>query len=199
MHRSRRFLILVLAFGLLTAACGDDADPDTTAGDDPSSSDATDASDPSTDASDPAVSGPAPSDDDPIPVEPDGGIGDSPFGSVPFFGANDDQCVSPTLTNSADDGDLLSAAIDCFFAEYDADTPVVLDVSVPTVEGDPIYHRYLYDGEGVTIVIDNRADTFGSGAVIAERCETLAAGDFLPVGGNCVDINDHPGFPEAEG
>ena len=137
--------------------------------------------------------------DQPIPVEPDGGIGDAPLGSVPFFGGNDTICPSLTVFNDADDEQTVRAASQCFLEAVDADTPVVWDVAIPTIEGDPIYHRFHFTGDDIAIVRDDRADLFGSGGVEAQRCAAVTTAEFewLPVGVDCESI-DHPGFPEAE-
>lgn len=137
--------------------------------------------------------------DEPIPVEPDGGIGDTPLGDIPFFGSNDTLCPSLVLTNDIDDPAKMRAAVPCLLDAVDAGTPVVWDVSIPTVEGDPIYHRFHFDGDEVVIVRDDRADTFGVGTVRAERCASLTwpEEERLPVGVECVSA-EHPGFPEAE-
>jgi hypothetical protein len=176
----RFHLSLLFVAVVLVAACGDE----------PSTETGSDDVDPVTTA---ALS------DDPIPVEPDGGIGDTPLGDIPFFGANDTLCPSLTLANDADDEQTARDAGKCFLDAVGAGTPVVWDVSIPTIEGDPIYHRFHFTGDDVVIVRDDRADTFGSGSVQAERCSSVSASDaeWLPVGVDCTPT-DHPGFPEAE-
>lgn len=134
--------------------------------------------------------------DSPMPVEPDGGIGDSPLGTVPFFGGNDTICPSTTLRNELDDETVVATAVDCFMAAYEAGTPLVWDLSRPTVEGDPIYHRFFFDGESVTIVVDNRLDAFGSPQIDARSCGSVVRGAGMPEGIDCTPI-EHRGFPEA--
>ncbi len=109
------------------------------------------------------------------------------------FAENDSQCASPTLTNDNGDDELLETAIECLFTELDAGNPVTVDMSIPTVEGDPIFHRYEFDGTDVLTIVDNRLDEFGEGVVIAERCTSLVRGQWLPQGTNCEPV-DHPGF-----
>ena len=138
-------------------------------------------------------------DDPPTAAEPGGGIGDTPLGEVAFFGADETVCESTVLANEVDDEARVREAGQCFLDAVDAATPLVWDVSVPTVEGDPIYHRFHYTGDDVLIVVDSRADTFGSGAVDARWCASVRrdSGGWLPVGEDCVGV-DHPGFADAE-
>lgn len=183
-----RRLLLLFALALTIAACGgDDSTTEVSSDDEP----------PVVDDAAPTTSEPAV--DEPIPVEPDGGVGDTPLGGVPFFGGNDTICPSLTLFNDADDERAARSASQCFLDAVDADTPVVWDVSIPTIEGDPIYHRFHFTGDDIVIVRDDRADTFGSGTVQAQRCAAVTMNEFewLPVGIECDPI-DHPGFPEAE-
>ena len=135
---------------------------------------------------------------EPIPVEQDGEAADTVRGDVASFGADDTRCPSLTLNNEADDEQIARAASLCVLDALGAGVPVVWDVSIPTVEGDPIYHRFDFAGADVVIVRDDRADTFGSGSVRAERCAAIEARDaeWLPVGVDCEPI-DHPGFAEA--
>lgn len=191
--RARRLgLSAALLLALVGAACGSDGEETVAAAGDPT---------PTTETPIPVEpdGGIGDEADDPIPVEPDGGIGDSPFASVPFFGGNDDQCASVTLANEPGDDALRQEALDCFFAEYDAGNPVVVDLAIPTVEGDLVYHRYAFDGSATTIVVDYRLDAFsGGGGVDARTCAAVEPGDFLPTGIDCTPIADHPGFPEAD-
>lgn len=121
----------------------------------------------------------------------------SSFGDSAPFASNDDRCTSAMLRNELDDEQVLDTALDCFFAEYDAGIPVTIDIAVPTVEGDPILHRYRFDGEFVLIVIDSRADEFGNGSVGARLCDSVERGTRLPEAVGCTNV-DHPGFPEAD-
>ena len=115
------------------------------------------------------------------------------------FGADDGRCPSLTLSNDLDDEERARAGTACFLEVVEGGTPIVWDVSVPTVEGDPIYHRFDFTGDDVLLVVDDRADTFGSGSVRAQRCGSVAAaqGEWLPVGVDCAPT-DHPGFVDAE-
>ncbi len=174
---------------LLATACGSDAEPVSTAPDTPATSL------PDVGAPDGDIDG-----DDQIPVEPDGGIGDTPFGEVPFFGGNDEQCASTVLNNEESDQANLKAGAECFIAELEAGTPVIWDLNQATVEGDPIFTRHIFDGDAVWLLNDDRADEYGSGSVRSERCESAELGSWGIVGATCVDA-EYPGFagfPEAE-
>ena len=120
----------------------------------------------------------------------------SQFGDSASFASNDSRCPSVRLSNEADDQEVLTAAIECFFDEYDAGRAVTVDFDIPTVEGDSIYHRYRYDGETVLIVEDTRADEYGTGYIRARSCERVEGTDWLPEGYDCSQVA-HPGFPEA--
>ena len=187
-----RRLLFLLILAVSVAACGDE-DPatDVTTGHDDEPRVTADA--------EPTATTTMPPDDEPIPVEPDGGIGDTPLGGVPFFGGNDTICPSLRLMNDPNDLGTAREASPCFLDAVDEGVPVVWDVVLPTIEGEPIYQRFHYTGDDVLIVRDFRADTFGSGGVRAERCASVAMGeaDWLPVGVDCVST-DHPGFPEAD-
>jgi hypothetical protein len=126
-----------------------------------------------------------------------GSVPPSQFGDSAPFASNDDQCASASLGNEPDDDIVLGRALDCLFTEYDAGNPVTIDIAVATVEGDPIFHRYRYDGETVLIVEDSRADEFGTGSVRARICEDIVRGRRLPESDNCERVS-HPGFPEAD-
>lgn len=112
------------------------------------------------------------------------------------FGSEDNQCPSTTLHNEIDDDRILAAAVNCFFAEYDAGRPVVWDLDIPTVEGDPIYYRFDFDGDTVTIIADNRLDTFGTPHIEARRCAQVERNNSVPQGVNCDPI-EHDGFVAA--
>lgn len=179
-------LAVVVALSLGAAACGSDSEPVT-------------ASDPG------ATEAPAPEttdvpSEDPIPVEPDGGIGDTPLGQIPFFGANDDQCQSTILRNESTDQDKVTVGAECFLAELEAGNPVVWDLNQPTVEGDPIFIRHFFDGESIWILTDDRADEFGSGRTTSQRCESAELSNWGVAGASCVidDSSGFAGFPEAE-
>ncbi len=109
-------------------------------------------------------------------------------GLDPSFAANDDACPAVQLANEDDDQVLLAGAIDCLRSEIEGGRSVVADVAIPTVEGDPIYHRYAYDGEKVLVLVDSRADTYGSGSVTASECESLADVGTPPLGEDCVSV-----------
>lgn len=126
-----------------------------------------------------------------------GSVPSSQFGDSAPFASNDEQCASASLGNEPDDDEVLSEALDCLFAEYDAGNPVTIDIAVATVEGDPIFHRYRYDGDTVLIVEDSRADEFGAGSVRARVCADIVRGRRLPDSNDCERVN-HPGFPEAD-
>ncbi len=118
------------------------------------------------------------------------------------FGADDRRCTSIALSNSPEDADLVDEFGDCLAAAYLAGVPFTADVSRPTVEGDPIYTHFAYDGETVLIVTDNRLDQFGTGTVTAEQCAELIFaplvrfGDWMPMGEDCTE-QPHGGFVES--
>lgn len=114
----------------------------------------------------------------------------------PIFATADTTCESAVLTNDDGDEQALATAVDCLFREIEAGSPVTVDLNIASVEGDPIYHRYAYDGETVLIVEDNRADEFGTPVIRAQECQRLVRTDWVPVGEDCAGI-DHDGFPEA--
>lgn len=101
------------------------------------------------------------------------------------FGDHSEPCAPTVLTNGDDDRRILSDGVDCFLAEYDAGRPVVWDVSVPTVEGDPIVSRYDFDGTTTIITTDYSFDHFGSGGVTEEHCTGVVPTDWLPRGTGC--------------
>jgi len=115
---------------------------------------------------------------------------------VASFAEFDEVCSSPKLTNDEDDALILGVATTCFFSELDAGMPIILDVDLPTVEGDSMFFRYDFDGDTVLIVEDTRLDTFGRGTVIAQRCETVIATDHMPEGVGCEPV-EHGGFVQA--
>lgn len=62
----------------------------------------------------------------------------------------------------------------CLLDAFAAGEPAHLDVESPTVEGDPIYHRYTVVGpEIVEVRTDTTHDRFGSPGIITERCTSL--------------------------
>lgn len=115
----------------------------------------------------------------------------------PDFGANDMECVSAVLRNELEDEVILAEFESCLLGEVEAGRPVTADVRALTVEGDPIWYRYSFDGELVLVIFDNRADTFGRGTVDAQECTGLEPAGGLPRGQGCVDIT-MPGFPEVD-
>lgn len=123
-------------------------------------------------------------------------IGDDEPESAVSFGGEDQQCPSVKLANEADDQQVLQEAIKCFLAVMESGDPIVMDVDRPTVEGDSIFYRYDFDGASVLLVRDTRLDTFGAGAVEAERCESIVSTNGLPEGVQCTPV-DHPGFVDA--
>jgi len=116
---------------------------------------------------------------------------------VPIFGTEDTACVSTQLANEESDQAKLAEVVDCLRSEIAAGRPVTVDIVTPTGEGDPIYHRYAYDGERVLIVTDSRADEFGRGTVEARLCRGLRATQFLPQEIDCSRTSAD-GFPEAD-
>ena len=114
----------------------------------------------------------------------------------PIFGTADTTCTSVVLSNDDGDEQILNRAVDCLFGEIEAGNVITVDFSIPTVDGDPIYYRYAYDGDTVLTVQDNRADEFGAPTILAQQCKSLERTDWTPEGTDCVGIA-HDGFPEA--
>lgn len=99
------------------------------------------------------------------------------------FGEAAEPC--PPVLSQRDQGAVDDGAI-CFISEVSAGNPVVWDVLSWTDEGDPIPIRYEFDGDRVTITTDSTRDSFGSGDVIRERCDTVVRGQGLPRGVDCT-------------
>lgn len=111
---------------------------------------------------------------------------------VPVFGTDPGPCGVTVLTNDVDDQATLAAAVSCAIAEVDAARVFTWDLLVPTVEGDPILHRFVGDGDGVVVTIDTTRDSFGSRSVLVQVCETIDDTGSVPVG---VDCSDSTGVP----
>lgn len=101
------------------------------------------------------------------------------------FGERSEPCPATVLINGAGDDRKLKDGSDCLMAEFDAGRPVVWDVLVPTVEGDPIPTRFAFDGDVVTITSDFSRDSFGNSGVEQLRCAGLRRTDRLPEGIDC--------------
>lgn len=101
------------------------------------------------------------------------------------FGDQSEPCPATVLTNGSDDDQKIDDGADCLMTEFEAGRPVVWDVLVPTVEGDPIPTRYAFDGDSVTITTDFSRDTFGGGGVDQQRCDGLRRTSRLPEGVDC--------------
>lgn len=101
------------------------------------------------------------------------------------FGETAEPC-SPVLSQR-DQGAVDDGAA-CFISEVSAGNPVVWDVMSWTDEGDPIPIRYEFDGDKVTITTDSTRDTYGSGDVIRERCDSVVGGSGLPLGVDCTSV-----------
>lgn len=121
-----------------------------------------------------------------------------PPATATIFGAEDTVCESVRLRNEDDDQAKATSATDCLLAEIEAGRAVTVDIASITVEGDPIYMRYVFDGETTLFVTDNRADAFGRGSVQASRCSSVQRSSWFPEGVDCMPA-EHPGFPEAVG
>ncbi len=134
-----------------------------------------------------------------IPAPPTTGESPSPegsvFGSGRIFGANDDQCpsTSVTIVDWPEAEDLVLLGQECFERSVNAGFPVIWDLAVPTVEGDPIFTRHLYDGNTVWLLRDNRADRYGSPKLEASKCEGYGPTRFGLDGLGCKP-SDYPGF-----
>jgi hypothetical protein len=105
------------------------------------------------------------------------------------FGIQGEPCAPTVLRNEPDDEQIARAGSTCFLSEAEAGRPVVWDVLVPTVEGDPIPRRYDFDGRTFTITVDATRDEFGNSGVSVVRCEVVAAGRFLPEWSDCDDAS----------
>ena len=102
------------------------------------------------------------------------------------FGEQSEPCPATVLTNDAEDDQKTDDGTDCLMTEVEAGRPVVWDVLVPTVEGDPIPTRYAFDANVVRITTDSSRDTFGSGGVVEQRCDGLRRTSRLPEGVDCT-------------
>ncbi len=111
---------------------------------------------------------------------------------APVFGAAPGPCGVTVLTNDPGDSEALRAAVDCALAQVDARSAFTWDVLLPTVEGDPILHRFAGDGEMVTITTDTTRDVFGSPSVVVQECETIDDTGFVPLGVDCIDAAGVP-------
>lgn len=111
-----------------------------------------------------------------------------PLPATKAFGEYRDVCAPTVLDNDVVDDDAqLAPGASCFLGEYEAGRPTVWDVLYPTVEGDPIVTRYDFDGTIVKITTDHTFDNFGSNGVIEQRCASVTASDWLPVGIDCTE------------
>ncbi len=116
------------------------------------------------------------------------GTGGSRADGEKVFGEAPESCPAAVLLNGGGDQNAEEQA-DCFMAEFEAGRPVVWDVVVSTVEGDPIPIRYEFDGEVVTITSDSSFDTFGSGEVDVQVCDGVRRADRLLEGVDCKSSN----------
>lgn len=102
------------------------------------------------------------------------------------FGDHASPCAPTVLSNGPDDPEIAERGPACLLAEFEAGRPVVWDVLVPTVEGDPIVTRYEFDGTAITITTDYSFDTFGSGGVTEQHCTAIRPSNWLPEGVSCT-------------
>ncbi len=112
------------------------------------------------------------------------------------FGERSGPCGPTVLTNGNDNQTVLAAGVTCFLDEVRAGRPLVWDVLIPTVEGDPIVTRYEFDGTTVVITTDNSFDNFGSGGVFEQRCSNVVPTNWLLEGVDCT-TSTGVGFIEA--
>ncbi|MDH3247712.1 MAG: DUF4362 domain-containing protein [Acidimicrobiia bacterium] len=111
----------------------------------------------------------------------------------PVFGEIDGGCGVTVLTNDVGDEALLSAGVDCLLDAVDAQRPVVWDLLVPTVEGDPILYRFEGDGRKLTIIEDATRDEFGrSRSAVVQECDSVDDTGFVPVGADCPAASGAP-------
>ena len=125
-------------------------------------------------------SGSAPSTED-----PDAELEPGALAATKEFGETTGSCDVTVLDNGPDDEINLADGAGCFVREVDAGRPVVWDVVIATVEGDPIPTRYDFNGEMVTITTDYSFDNFGSGGVAELRCASVRLTNWLPEGTDC--------------
>ena len=111
---------------------------------------------------------------------------------APVFGTDPGPCGVTVLSNDVDDQATLAAAVSCAIAEVDAERAFTWDLLVPTVEGDPILHRFVGSGDGVIMTIDTTRDSFGSPSVLVQVCDTIDDTGFVPVGVDCTDSTGVP-------
>jgi len=108
------------------------------------------------------------------------------------FGEVRDGCGVTVLTNDVVDEERLQAGVGCLIEKVDDGEPVVWDLLVPTVEGDPILYRFEGDGAEITIIEDTTRDAFGSGAVVVRTCDQIDGTGFIPSGSDCTDAGGEP-------
>lgn len=111
---------------------------------------------------------------------------------VPPIGSLEGPCGPTVLTNARDDAERLAADTVCFLEAHEAGEPIVWDVVLATVEGDPILRRYDSDGSRVVITEDSTRDSFGSGRVTVLDCAAVADTGFLVEGLDCVETAGEP-------
>ena len=116
-----------------------------------------------------------------------------PLGWYRNFGANDVQCESAAIDINHDYQLLFAKGEQCFLTQLSNGVPVVWDVVVPTVEGDPIFTRHIFDGEIIWFLRDARADKYGSPSVTALDCHDLDLNTLAYEGSDC-EPSDYPGF-----
>jgi hypothetical protein len=109
------------------------------------------------------------------------------------FGETTEPCDVTVLNNGPEDEVKIAEGAACFVGEFEAQRPLVWDVVVVTVEGDPIPSRYSFDGETVIITTDYSFDNFGSGGVVELRCSSVRLSNWLPEGTDCSS-HDGEGF-----
>jgi hypothetical protein len=118
--------------------------------------------------------------------------GNSERPPAPVFGATPGPCGVTILTNDVGDEARLGSAVGCALGEVDAGRAFTWDLLVPTVEGDPILHRFTGDGEKITIITDATRDAFGSSSVLTQVCETITDTGFVPSGVDCTGSGGEP-------
>ncbi len=130
----------------------------------------------------------------------------APAPATKVFGDQSSPCAPTVLSNGPDDPEMAETGATCLLSEIEAGRPVVWDVLMPTVEGDPIVTRYEFDGATVTITADYSFDTFGSGGVIEQRCaairpsrssRTAGAYGWLPEGVSCTTSSGEGFQPDS--
>jgi hypothetical protein len=89
--------------------------------------------------------------------------------------------------HDTDDQTRLGEGVDCLFDRVSDGQPVVWDLLVQTIEGDPILYRFDGNGSRVTTTEDQTRDQFGSGGVVTRICGSVEDTGLIPQGFGCTE------------